>query len=187
MIVFYLIALALVIWYALEHTPLGRHLFATGANPEAARLSGVHTDRMVCGSLVASGFVAGLAGVVFAAKVGTFSNAFGPPLLFPAFAAVFFGATQFKHRANVWGTILAVYTLAFGVKGLQLAFNSGVYWITPLFNGLALLIAVSLASRRGVVKLRRPAAEDDIVPSDPPPSHPPAGTAETPPAVSSIR
>jgi ribose transport system permease protein len=57
----------------------------------------------------------------------------------------------------VWGTILAVYTLAFGVKGLQLAFASGVYWITPLFNGVALVVAVGLASRHvaAVRRLRR--------------------------------
>src|SRR4051794_1939262 len=46
-VVYYLIVLALIVWYVLECTPLGRHLFATGANPEAARLSGVQTDRMV--------------------------------------------------------------------------------------------------------------------------------------------
>ena len=86
--------------------------------------------------------------------LGSFSNTFGPPLLFPAFAAVFFGSTQFKNRPNVWGTIAAVYTLAFGVKGLQLAFSGGVYWITPLFNGLALLVAVALASRKAIPKLR---------------------------------
>ena len=66
--------------------------------------------------------LAGIAGVVYGAKIGSFSNSFGPPLLFPAFAAVFLGATQFIGRPNVWGTLLAVYTLAFGVKGLQLAF-----------------------------------------------------------------
>ena len=139
--------------------PLGRHLLATGANPEAARLAGVRTDRMVWGSLVVSAVVSGLAGIIYGAKVGSFSNTFGPPLLFPAFAAVFFGSTQFKNRANVWGTIAAVYTLAFGVKGLQLAFSGGVYWITPLFNGLALLIAVALASRKAIPKLRPKVAE----------------------------
>ena len=113
---------------------------------------------MVWGSLVVSAVVAGLAGIIYGAKVGSFSNTFGPPLLFPAFAAVFFGATQFKNRANVWGTIAAVYTLAFGVKGLQLAFSSGVYWITPLFNGLALLVAVALASRKAIPRLRLRAA-----------------------------
>ena len=149
-----------MIWYVLECTPLGRHLLATGANPEAARLAGVRTDRMVWGSLVVSAVVAGLAGIIYGAKVGSFSNTFGPPLLFPAFAAVFFGSTQFKNRANVWGTIAAVYTLAFGVKGLQLAFSGGVYWITPLFNGLALLVAVALASRKAIPRLRPKAVAD---------------------------
>jgi hypothetical protein len=55
----------------------------------------------------------------------------------------------------VWGTLLAVYTLAFGVKGLQLAFASGVYWITPLFNGVALVVAVALAARSGALARRR--------------------------------
>ena len=52
-----------------------------------------------------------------------------------------------------------MYTLAFGVKGLQLAFSKGVYWITPLFNGLALLVAVALASRKAIPKFRPKVAE----------------------------
>ena len=82
---------------------------------------------------------------------------------------MFFGSTQFKNRANVWGTIAAVYTLAFGVKGLQLAFSGGVYWITPLFNGLALLVAVALASRKAIPKLRPKVVErptTDATPGD---------------------
>lgn len=158
----YLIGLALLVWYVLECTPVGRHMFATGANAEAARLSGVRTDRMVWGSLVTSAVISGIAGLVFGAEVGSFSNSFGPPLLFPAFAAVFFGATQVKRRPNVWGAVLAVYTLAFGVKGLQLAFQDGVYWITPTFNGLALLVAVSLATRRRGVRLVRRASADQL-------------------------
>ena len=159
-VVVYLLIIAFIIWYVIEHTPVGRHLLASGANPEAARLAGVRTDRMVWGSLMTYAVIAGLAGIIYGAKVGSFSNTFGPPLLFPAFAAVFFGSTQFKSRANVWGTIAAVYTLAFGVKGLQLAFSGGVYWITPLFNGLALLIAVAFASRRTIPRLRPKAAAD---------------------------
>jgi ribose transport system permease protein len=178
-VVYYLAGLALLLWYVLEHTPLGRNLFATGANPEAARLSGVRTDRLVWGSLMASAVVAGIGGLVYGAKIGSFSNTFGPPLLFPAFAAVFFGATQFKSRPNVWGTILAVYTLAFGVKGLQLAFSSGVYWITPMFNGVALIIAVTLASRQvAAVRRRRrlePGAGPGVEPA--PPASPAAETA----------
>ncbi len=154
--VFYLIVVALVVWYVIEWTPIGRRLRATGANAEAARLAGVRTGRITWGALTCSGLISGMAGAVFAAKVGTYSNGFGTPLLFPAFAAVFFGATQFQRRANVWGTIIAVYALAFGVKGLQLAFQNGVSWITPLFNGAALLVAVVLASRQLRPKTDRP-------------------------------
>jgi ribose transport system permease protein len=164
-VIYYLVVVGVLVWYVLEHTSLGRHMFATGANPEAARLSGVRTDRMVWGSLITSAVVAGFAGIVFGAKVGSYSNTFGPPLLFPAFAAVFFGASQFKSRPNVWGTVLAVYTLAFGVKGLQLAFSTGVYWITPLFNGIAVVVAVALASRRVAASRRRRSLDADQGPS----------------------
>ena len=114
---------------------------------------------MVWGSLVASAVIAAIAGIIYGAKIGTFSNSFGQPLLFPAFAAVFLGSTQIRSRPNVWGTILAVYTLAFGVKGLQLAFSGGVYWITPLFNGVALVLAVALASRQHAGDKRRRSLE----------------------------
>ena len=164
--VFYLLTVAILVWYVMEWTPIGRRLRATGANPEAARLAGVRTDWITWGSLTCSGLIAGIAGAVFGAKVGTYSNGFGTPLLFPAFAAVFFGATQFQRRANVWGTIIAVYALAFGVKGLQLGFQNGVTWITPLFNGIALLIAVILASRQLRPKIARRPVQDDRAPNE---------------------
>jgi len=143
----YLVVLGLVIWFMLEHTPTGRYLFAIGGNPEAARLAGINVNRLTYASLVASGAVAGLAGVVYSMKVGVFSVDAGPGLLFPALAAVFFGASQFSRRPNVWGTLVAYFALAFGVKGLQLTFGPGTFWIEPLFQGVTLLIAVGLASR----------------------------------------
>jgi ribose transport system permease protein len=157
--VYYLLIIVLVIWYVFEHTPVGRHMFATGGNPEAARLAGVKTDRLVWGSLIASSVIAGFAGVIYSWKVGTYSESIGPGYLFPAIAAVFFGASQLKGRPNVWGALIALFALATGVKGLQLTFSSNTNWIEPLFQGLSLLVAVSLASRHLVVKVakRRPA------------------------------
>lgn len=146
--VYYLFALAAILWYVLEHTPVGRHVYATGGNLEAARLAGVPTSRVIWATYIGSGAICGIAAVVFAAKVTIFSTSFGPPLLFPAFAAVFFGSTQIKGRANVWGTLLAMYALAIGVKGIQLSSAGGEFWVTPLLNGVALLAAVILASRR---------------------------------------
>jgi ribose transport system permease protein len=68
----------------------------------------------------------------------------GPGYLLPAYAAAFLGSTQFHGgRYNVWGSVLAVYVLAVGVKGLQLA--GAPVWIPDLFNGVALLLAVAMS------------------------------------------
>jgi len=153
-VVCYVIVIALIIWFALEHTPAGRSLFAVGGNAEAARLAGVRVDAVVYRSLIASAAIAGLAGVIYAMQVGTYSAGSGTGLLFPALAAVFFGASQFSGRPNVWGTIVAFFALALGVKGLQLQFGPGTFWIDPLFQGVALIIAVSFASRQVLQKRR---------------------------------
>ena len=46
-VVLYLLVLAAVLWFVLEHTPVGRYLFAVGGNAEAARLAGVRRERLV--------------------------------------------------------------------------------------------------------------------------------------------
>lgn len=146
--VYYMVFIAFVLWYVLERTALGRRVYATGGNIEAARLSGVKTSTVVVGSLVSCGFVAGLAGMLVTARLGNADPSIGPAYLLPAFTAAFLGSTQFKGaRFNIWGTLLAVYVLATGVKGLQLA--GAPVWIPDLFNGAALLIAVALARFQG--------------------------------------
>lgn len=145
--VVYALVAGLVLWYVFEHTALGRYLFATGGSREAARLAGVQTDRYVWGAMVASSTVASLAGVLLASQFGSTQSQSGAPYLLPAFAAAFLGATQFKHRFNVWGTLLAVFVLQSGVKGLQLA-GVGAAWVESLFFGVALIVAVGLSSYR---------------------------------------
>jgi ribose transport system permease protein len=141
-----MVVLAIVVYIVIEYLPIGRYLYASGGNPVAARLAGVRVDRIVFGSLVVSSLVAGLAGVVLAARLGTASPDIGPSYLLPAFSAVFLGSTQIKPgRVNVVGTLIAIYLLATGVKGLQLA-GAPVY-VDDLFNGAALIIAVALAAR----------------------------------------
>jgi ribose transport system permease protein len=141
-----MLILAAAIYILIEYLPVGRYLYASGGNPVAARLAGVRVDRIVYGSLVASSVVAGIAGVVLAARIGTASPDIGPSYLLPAFSAVFLGSTQIKPgRVNVLGTLIAIYLLATGVKGLQLA--GAPSYTDDLFNGLALIIAVALAAR----------------------------------------
>lgn len=142
--VYVTLALGLIVWYVLERTPAGRHVYATGGNIEAARLAGVRVSLVVVLSLVTCGVIAALAGILLSASLGTGDPTVGPPYLLPAFSAVFLGSTQFRGgRFNVWGTLLAVIVLATGVKGLQL--GGAPVWIPDLFNGAALLIAVGLA------------------------------------------
>lgn len=142
-IVAYLVVIALVVWWILSQTPIGRRMYATGANPDAARLSGIRTTRMAWGSLIASAGIASLAGVLFTSLTGP-SLTFGGTFLLPAFAACFLGATQIvPGRFNVWGTLLAIFVLAIGVTGLQLV--TSVSWITDMFDGVALIVAVALS------------------------------------------
>lgn len=150
----YMAIVAVIVWYLLEHTPLGRRIFAIGAGEDAARLAGVRTPRYKFGAFLASGFLASLAGLLLAAKIGQVGPTVGPEYLLPAFAACFLGTTQFKPgRFNVLGTILALYLLATGVTGLQLV--GGELWITDLFNGVALIVAVSASILAAKRKSRR--------------------------------
>ena len=142
-IVLYMLVAALVIWWVLDRTPVGRYFYSIGSNPEAARLTGIAVDRWVWLSLIASGTLAGTAGVLYSSLVGP-SLTFGQALLLPAFAAVFLGSTQLDPgRPNAWGTIIALYVLGIGVAGLQLV--TGVQWLNDMFSGIALLAAVSFA------------------------------------------
>ena len=145
--VFYAFVVALIIWYVIEHTAVGRYLFSTGGGREAARLAGVQVDRYTWGALIVSATASAIAGVLLASQYGSTQAQSGTPYLLPAFAAAFLGATQFKRRFNVWGTVLSVFVLQSGVKGLQLA-GVAQTWVESLFFGVALIAAVGFSSYR---------------------------------------
>jgi ribose transport system permease protein len=142
--VWIMLAVALAVWYVMQRTPTGRRLYATGGNPTAARLSGVATSRVIVLALVCCGAIAALGGLLTSGQLGVGDPTVGPGYLLPAYAAAFLGSTQFHGgRYNVWGSVIGVFVLAIGVKGLQLA--GAPVWIPDLFNGVALLVAVGLS------------------------------------------
>jgi ribose transport system permease protein len=145
--VYIALLIAVILYYLLEHTPGGRRLEAIGQGRDAARLAGVKVGRLVIISLVSSGFIAGIAGILNTATQGSADPSVGPDFLLPALAAAFLGATTIRPgRFNVIGTVLAVLLLAVGVNGLSQM--GAPQWVSPVFNGGVLIVAVGAAQIR---------------------------------------
>lgn len=141
---YYVLIVALVLWVIAEHLPIGRYLYAIGANPRAAALNGIPTRRYVVGAFVASGFLCAIAGVVLAARLRIGQASVGLEYLLPALVGAFLGSTTIKPgRVNVWGTIVGVAVLAVGISGIQQL--GGEFWVEPLFNGVTLVLAIGIA------------------------------------------
>lgn len=157
MIFWYLIILAFVAWWLLEKTPTGRYIYAVGGNTEAARLSGVPVGRYTWLSFVLCSGITAVTGILYSSLNGP-SLTFGTALLLPAFAAAFLGLTQIRPgRFNVWGTMVAVYVLAIGVRGLT--YLTSAQWLNAMFNGVALIAAVSFAVWRQRAQNRASASD----------------------------
>jgi ribose transport system permease protein len=138
-------ALAVVLYFVIEHTTVGRRVLATGSNPAASRLAGLRVARIQVASLMVAGAVGAFAGVILSVQVGVATTETGPAYLLPAIAALFLGETQFKGRVNVCGTVLAVFLIGTGIKGLELLGTAP--WVSDFFNGVVLLVAIGVAAR----------------------------------------
>lgn len=154
LVFYYALALCVALWWLLSRTALGRRMLIVGRGPSVARLSGLRVTRIRWGSLVASGTIAGIAGVLYAGTTGGADPSSGGSFLLPAFAAAFLGATAVvPGRFNAWGTFIAVYFLVTGITGLQMV---GVdSFVQQLFYGGALVLAVALSH---IVRRRREGA-----------------------------
>jgi len=149
--VFYGWILAIVLWYLFEFTPLGRYLLFVGGNREASRLAGISVRRVRTLTFVASGVISAFAGLVLVGKLGVADPTLGGSYLLPPYAAAFLGIAAVQlGRFNIGGTVIAVYLLIVATTGLLLLGSAS--WVTDVFNGAALILAITfahLASRRG--------------------------------------
>lgn len=145
----YGVVIALVLWYVMAHTPSGRRVYFTGEGREAARLAGVRVSRIRMLVFLLSALGAWLAGLIVLGQTGAAQSNVGDPYLLPAYAAVFLGAaTITPGRFNILGTVVATYLLAVGTTGLQL-FGLAT-WVTQVFDGAILIVAVAFAAVVGV-------------------------------------
>jgi ribose transport system permease protein len=140
----YVLGLSVCLWLAFEYLPIGRFIYAIGANPRAAALNGIPVRRYVTVSFIVSGVITAFAGVVLASQLQIGQASVGLDFLLPALVGVFLGSTTLKPgRVNVWGTLVGVAVLAIGISGIQQL--GADFYVEPLFNGLTLIASIGIA------------------------------------------
>ncbi len=141
------IAAFLVLWtFVANRTRFGRHVYAVGGNPEAARRAGINVDRIRIAVFMISGFMAGVGGIILASRLRSVDTGTGGGqlLLLAIAAAVIGGTSLFGGHGRVVNALLGaavVITVNNGMDLLNLA--SGVKFI---ITGTVLLAAVLVDS-----------------------------------------
>jgi ribose transport system permease protein len=132
-----------VTWLVLMRTPFGRHVYAVGGNPEAARLSGISVDRIQLAVYTICGGCAGLSGLLVAARLNAGYPRAGEFYELDAIAAVVVGGTSlFGGRGSIWGTLAGAFFIGVLNNGLNL-FRVSTY-DQLILKGVVLLAAASL-------------------------------------------
>jgi D-xylose transport system permease protein len=139
-IIFFLVTLT----YITKRTTFGRHVYAVGGNPEAARRSGISVPRIRILVFMISGFMAGVGGILLAGNLRSVApDQGGGTLLLDAISAAVIGGTSlFGGRGEVRSAVLGAAVIATIQNGLYIfGFQPGVIYIT---TGSILLFAVTL-------------------------------------------
>jgi ribose/xylose/arabinose/galactoside ABC-type transport system permease subunit len=139
-----MIAALLVLTFLAKRTTFGRHVYAVGGNAEAARRSGINVARVRVVVFMISGAMAGLGGVVLAARLNSVDlNAGGGTLLIDAIAAAVIGGTSlFGGRGLVIGTLFGALIVGVLRNGLTLA-GTDVLW-QDFAVGILIIAAVAI-------------------------------------------
>jgi ribose transport system permease protein len=144
--------LVAVLWYVYDRTPAGRYLLFVGGSPDASKLAGLPVTRIRTLALMSAGMLSALAGFLLAGSFGAVDTSIAGQYLLQPYAAAFLGATTIAvGRFNALGTLIGLYLLLVGIAGLQL--YGATEWATNVFNGCALVAAITFAklaaNRRG--------------------------------------
>ena len=155
---FLLVLIFLLFWtWVAERTTFGRHVYAVGGNAEAARRAGINVPRIRVLVFMISGLMAGLGGVIFAARLNSVDlNAGGGTLLLDAISAAVIGGTSlFGGRGRVISALMGALVISTVANGIDLLGYSSA--IKYMVTGLILLAAVTLdtVSRRRLIAAGR--------------------------------
>lgn len=132
---------ALLAHIVLRYTQYGRYIYAVGGNLEAARLSGLNTDRLIASVYIIMGFFAGLSGFVLAARLNSAEQVAGVGYELTVIAGVVIGGTSlFGGEGGIFGTIIGILLIGVLSNGLTLMNVSSYY--QQIVIGIIIVFAV---------------------------------------------
>lgn len=138
-----MLALFVVAWYVLRHTAAGRHVYAVGDNPEAARLTGIPTRRLLLGVYTVAGAVYGLAGLLLIGRTSVGDPQAGQTDNLDSITAVVLGGISlFGGRGSIVGVLFGALIVGVIRNGLQLTGVPSIYQV--LITGILVILAVSV-------------------------------------------
>ena len=142
-----LVVIALISSFTLISTTLGRHIYAIGGNIEAARVSGVHVNRVRIFSYITSSILACLVGIILASRLGQGTPTVGTAYELWAIAAAVIGGTSlFGGEGSVLGVILGAAIMGVMINGMVLINLSS--YLQNVILGIVLVIAVTYDTLR---------------------------------------
>jgi len=138
-----MILIAASVWYVLNRTAFGRHIYATGDDPEAARLAGINTKMTLIGVYTLAGFICAIASWVLIGRVGAVSPLGSQTANLDSITAVVIGGTSlFGGRGSIVGTLLGALIVGMFRNGLALA-GVDVLW-QEFAVGALIILAVTI-------------------------------------------
>lgn len=145
--IFVLLAVFAAAWFVLSQTRFGRHVYAVGGNPHAAKVSGLPVNRIRMLVYVISGGLAGLAGMILAARTGSALPQAGVAYELDAIAAVVIGGTSLAGGVGrVTGTLVGALLIGVMNNGLDLMGVESYY--QQVIKGVLIVAAVMLDQSR---------------------------------------
>jgi simple sugar transport system permease protein len=135
------LTLTVIAWYLLTRTKYGRIMYAVGANPEAAKLSGIKIEWYRASAYVISGLFAAIGGMILSSRIGQGDISAGNSLLLDAVAVALVGTSVLgAGRPNAWGTALGALLIGIVITGLTI--KGFPYYAQDISKGLVLLLAL---------------------------------------------
>ena len=145
-----MVILYVLFWYVLRSTPWGRSVYAVGDNPEAARLAGINTRRVLTTVYVVAAITYAIAGLLLVSRTGVGDPQAGQTGNLDSITAVVLGGTSLLGgRGHIMGTLIGALIVGVFRNGLQLMGVESTYQV--LVTGVLVIVAVSIdyLSHRG--------------------------------------